>query len=94
MARLLRCYAEGRIGKGEAVCLDLDIAVQGRSADVVGCAVTVANVAAGEIKETPTKKLGRARSGRAGGKACAETLTEDEPREIAKKAPAPRWRAD
>jgi hypothetical protein len=29
--RTLHCYAEGRDGEWEAVCLDLDIAVQGRS---------------------------------------------------------------
>ncbi|MCZ6483895.1 MAG: hypothetical protein O6757_11735, partial [Alphaproteobacteria bacterium] len=31
MTRTLRCYAEGRDGDWEAICLDLDIAVQGRS---------------------------------------------------------------
>ena len=31
----LRCYAEGRQGKWEAICLDLDIAVQGKSFDEV-----------------------------------------------------------
>jgi hypothetical protein len=29
--RTLRCYAEGRNGDWEAICLDLDIAVQGGS---------------------------------------------------------------
>jgi hypothetical protein len=29
--RTLHCYAEGRDGDWEAICLDLDIAVQGRS---------------------------------------------------------------
>jgi predicted RNase H-like HicB family nuclease len=29
--RTLHCYAEGRNGDWEAICLDLDIAVQGRS---------------------------------------------------------------
>ncbi len=31
MARTLRCYAEGRDDGWEAICLDLDIAVQGAS---------------------------------------------------------------
>lgn len=31
MSRVLRCYAEGRDGEWEAICLDLDIAVQGDS---------------------------------------------------------------
>ena len=62
-----------------------------RPADVVGCAVTVAKVATGEIEETLSKKSGRVRSGHAGGKARAESLTIDERREIAKKAAAARW---
>jgi predicted RNase H-like HicB family nuclease len=33
--RTLHCYAEGRDGDWEAVCLDLDIAVQGRSFEQV-----------------------------------------------------------
>lgn len=33
--RTLRCYAEGRDGEWEAICLDLDIAVQGRSFEEV-----------------------------------------------------------
>lgn len=32
---LLHCYAEGRPGQWEAICLDLDIAVQGDSFDAV-----------------------------------------------------------
>ena len=35
MARTLHCYAEGRDGAWEAICLDLDIAVQGSSFDDV-----------------------------------------------------------
>jgi predicted RNase H-like HicB family nuclease len=34
-SKTLRCYAEGRDGDWEAVCLDLDIAVQGHSFDEV-----------------------------------------------------------
>ena len=33
--RTLHCYAEGRDGDWEAICLDLDIAVQGRSFEQV-----------------------------------------------------------
>jgi predicted RNase H-like HicB family nuclease len=33
--RSLRCYAEGRDGDWEAICLDLDIAVQGNSFEEV-----------------------------------------------------------
>ena len=35
MARTLHCYAEGQDGDWEAICLDLDIAVQGRSFEEV-----------------------------------------------------------
>lgn len=35
MRKVLRCYAEGRDGDWEAICLDLDIAVQGDSFDDV-----------------------------------------------------------
>ncbi len=31
MRKVLKCYAEGRDGDWEAVCLDLDISVQGES---------------------------------------------------------------
>jgi predicted RNase H-like HicB family nuclease len=34
-SRSLRCYAEGRDGEWEAICLDLDIAVQGNSFEEV-----------------------------------------------------------
>jgi predicted RNase H-like HicB family nuclease len=33
--RTLHCYAEGRDGEWEAICLDLDIAVQGQSFEEV-----------------------------------------------------------
>ena len=34
-AKTLHCYAEGQDGDWEAICLDLDIAVQGRSFEEV-----------------------------------------------------------
>ena len=37
--RTLHCYAEGRDGEWEAICLDLDIAVQGRSFEEVFAAL-------------------------------------------------------
>ena len=65
---------------------------QKRPADAVGCAIAVSRIATGEIEETLAEKFGRVRSGRAGAKACAESLTKDERREIAKKAAAARRR--
>lgn len=34
-SRTLHCYASGRDGEWEAICLDLDIAVQGESFEIV-----------------------------------------------------------
>ena len=64
---------------------------QKRPADVVGCAVTIAKIATGEIEDTKTKKSGRVRSGFAGAKARAEKLTKEERREIAATTAAARW---
>ena len=62
-----------------------------RPADVIGCAVKVMKVATGEIEETPARKSGRVRSGRAGAKARAQKLTPEHRREIARKAAKVRW---
>lgn len=64
---------------------------QRRPADAVGCAVRVAQIATGEIVETPVKKSGRVRSGFAGAKARAGKLSAEERSQIAKKAAAARW---
>lgn len=64
---------------------------QKRPADVVGCAITVAKIATGEIEEDIRKLSNRAKSGKAGGRARARTLTAEERRVIAKKAAAARW---
>ena len=63
---------------------------QKRPADVIGCAITVAKIATGEIEESP-KPSGRVKSGQAGARARAKKLTPAERREIAKKAAAARW---
>jgi hypothetical protein len=47
--------------------------------------------ATGEITETPLEKSGRVRSGKAGAKAQAATLSPKKQRAIAKKAAAARW---
>ncbi len=66
-----------------------------RPADVVGCAVHVMKIATGEIEETlddpPKRQPGRARSGKAGGKARAAALTPERRSEIAAVAAAARW---
>ena len=63
-----------------------------RPADIVGCAVTVAKIATGENEETPVPS-GKVRSGRAGAKARADSLTPGQRREIARKAASVRWQS-
>ena len=62
-----------------------------RPADTVGCAVTVARIATGEDEETAHKQPAKAKCGKAGGKARAETLTRARGRAIARQAAAARW---
>lgn len=62
-----------------------------RPADAIGAAIMVAKLATGEIAETPVEKSGRVRSGKAGAKARAATLSPKKRRAIAKKAAAARW---
>jgi hypothetical protein len=65
---------------------------QHRPADVIGCAVQVARVSVGLETEELREPSGRVRSGHAGAKARAESLSEDRRREIAKSAAEARWR--
>jgi hypothetical protein len=60
-----------------------------RPADVIGNAVHVMRVATGEIEERPPS--GRIRSGKAGGRARADSLTRDERKAIARAAAKKRW---
>ncbi|MBI4182567.1 MAG: RNA-binding protein [Proteobacteria bacterium] len=62
-----------------------------RPADVVGCAITVAKVATGEIEESSYVVPGRVRSGKAGAAARMKRLTQEERAEIAKIAAEARW---
>ena len=64
---------------------------QRRPADTVGCAIIVARIATGEIKDSVTTSSGRVRSGRAGAKARADKLSPEQRREIARKAALRRW---
>ena len=51
----------------------------------------VGQLATGEITEILTKPSGKVRSGKAGAKARAERLSQEERTAIAKKAAARRW---
>jgi len=52
----------------------------------------VAKIATGEVEEVLTIKSGRSRSGKAGAKGRAESLTQEERSKIARKAAATRWK--
>lgn len=65
---------------------------QRRPADAIGAAIMVAQIATGDVVEKPTEKSGRTRSGAAGAKARAKSLSREERRKIAKKAAAARWK--
>lgn len=60
-----------------------------RPAGVVECAHEVFQIATGE--KSDERPSGRRRSGMAGAKARAKSLTEKERRDIAKKAALARW---
>ena len=62
-----------------------------RPADVIGNAVHVMRIATGEIEDTPSKAPNRAKGGRVGGRARADSLSPEKRREIARKAAKSRW---
>ncbi|QIE54164.1 RNA-binding protein [Pikeienuella piscinae] len=64
---------------------------QKRPADVIGNAVLIAKIATGEIEDTTLAAPGRRKSGLAGGKARAESLSAEQRSEIARKAASARW---
>ena len=64
---------------------------ENRPADMIGCAVTVARLSVGEMAEVAKAASGRVRSGQAGAKARAESMTADQRSAVAKKAAVARW---
>jgi len=62
-----------------------------RPADVVGCAVTVARVATGEIEEDRLRQPAKRKSGLAGAKARVAATTPARRSEIASIAAKARW---
>jgi len=62
-----------------------------RPADVIGCAITVARLSVGDMKEQLTQPSGKVRSGHAGAKARADKLAPEKRQEIARKAAEARW---
>src|SRR6266404_3537906 len=60
MSKVLTCYAEGRAGQWEAVCLDFDLAVQGRSFQEVSASLdTAIDDYLEYVKGLPEKERGR-----------------------------------
>lgn len=64
---------------------------QKRPADVIGNAVHIAKIATGEIEDTTLKQPAKRKSGLAGAKARADSLTAEKRSEIARKAASARW---
>ena len=66
---------------------------QKRPGDVVGCAVTVAKIATGEIEDVAEKprQLNKAKGGQVGGKRRAKLLSSKRRSEIAAMGAAARW---
>ena len=62
-----------------------------RPADVIGCAVQVARLSVGLETEELRELSGRVRSGHAGAKARAESMSKEERSAVAKKAAVARW---
>jgi len=62
-----------------------------RPADLIGCAILVGKIATGEVVETPRAPSGKTRSGLAGGKARAESMSKEDRSAVARKAAAARW---
>lgn len=61
-------------------------------ADTIECAAMVAKIATADIEEEVKKPSGRVRSGIAGAKARAESLSAEKRSAIARKAAASRWK--
>lgn len=64
-----------------------------RPTDANQLAKLIADIATGEVEDTPPaeKPDAQVKGGKAGGKARADKLTPEERSEIAKKAAASRW---
>ena len=64
-----------------------------RPADMNKLAKSIADIATGEVDETPTNTEARARkAGKVGGKARAKALPPEKRSEIARRAAQARWK--
>jgi len=62
-----------------------------RHADTVQNAMLIGRIATGEVEDSPSKAPNRAKGGKIGGKARADTLSPEKRIQIAKKASQKRW---
>ncbi len=62
-----------------------------RPADLIGAAMKVARIATGEEVEEVRPPSGKVRSGLAGAKARAESMSKKDRSAVARKAAAARW---
>ena len=65
---------------------------QKRPADSIGCAVMVAKTATDEVEDTTLKQPAKRRSGLAGSKARAESMTKEQRVKNSKLALTARWK--
>ena len=65
-----------------------------RPADTVAAAIMVAKIATGEVEDVKQVKSGRVRSGKAGAKARARKLSQEQRSSIAMVAAKARWKKD
>ncbi len=65
-----------------------------RPADTIGAAVMVGRIATGEVHDPKGTAPNRAKGGKKGGKARAESMTPKKRQEIAKKAAMTRWESN
>jgi len=64
-----------------------------RHADTIQNAMLVGRIATGEVDDIPSKAPNRAKGGKAGGNARADSLSPEQRKNIAKKAAKARWGA-
>lgn len=67
---------------------------ENRPADLIGCAMTVARIAIGDVEDDRRMDESKRLNGMAGGNARAAALGEDRRKEIARAAATARWKEE
>ena len=84
-------HRRGAAKAGTSLAVPKDPIGENGPAGLVGRAVHVAKIATGKIEDTTPKRPNRARAGRTGARARAESFSSDERSAIARAAAATRW---